>query len=83
MQLPAIVTDNGGSCELVEQEKTGYIVPHGNAEALAQSLSALLTNEDLRAEYGAAGRRAAEARFDARDCARSLSAIFRNVAALQ
>jgi glycosyltransferase involved in cell wall biosynthesis len=83
MGLPAIVTDNGGSCELVEHDKTGYIVQNGNAEALAQALSALLTNEDLRAEYGAAGRRAAEARFDARDCARSLSAIFKSVAALQ
>jgi Glycosyl transferases group 1/Glycosyltransferase Family 4 len=83
MGLPAIVTDNGGSCELVDHDVTGLVVPHGNAEALGQAMLSLVQNEHTRLMFGAAGRRAAEARFEARDCARSISALFRNVARLQ
>ena len=83
MGLPVIVTDNGGSCELVDHAESGFIVPHGNAEALGEALTTLLKNAELRREYGAAGRRAAEARFDARDCARSLARTFKTAAAVQ
>ena len=83
MGLPAIVTDNGGSRELVDHGKTGLIVPHGNAEALGRAFKRLVENRDLRKAFGDAGRRAAEDRFDARLCARSLSGIFQRVAILQ
>jgi hypothetical protein len=43
----------------------------------------LVQNEHSRRMFGAAGRRAAEARFEARDCARSMSALFKNVVKLQ
>ena len=83
MGLPAIVTDNGGSCELVEDGVSGFVVPHGNAEALGQAIMNMAQSEHSRLMFGASGRRAAEARFDARDCARSISALFRDVARVQ
>jgi glycosyltransferase involved in cell wall biosynthesis len=41
--IPTVATDTGGNSELIRHGKTGYLVPPGNHEALAEALSALLS----------------------------------------
>lgn len=48
-RLPAIE-------ELVEHESTGLMVPPGDAQALAEALARILTDDALRARLAAAGR---------------------------
>jgi len=54
--LPAVATDVGGSGEIIEDGTTGFLVPAGDAVALAERISRLLSDEALRARLGANAR---------------------------
>ena len=54
--LPAVVTDVGGNGEVVQNEKTGLVVPSGDAGAIAAAFTKLATDPDLTAQMGAAAR---------------------------
>src|SRR5438552_2070389 len=54
--LPAVATAVGGVPELVDHGITGFLVPAGNAPALAAALEQLLHDQDLAARLGAAAR---------------------------
>lgn len=49
---PVIVTDVGSIAEVVEDGKTGIIVPPKNSVALAEAIITLLKNDALRTEMG-------------------------------
>ena len=53
---PVIGGAHGGIPEIVEDGVTGLLVPHGNAERLAQALESLLDNPSRAREMGARGR---------------------------
>ncbi len=61
--LPLIGTDVGGIPEQISDGQSGYIVPRGDVERLAQRLRVLLADGDLRARFGAAGKARFEADF--------------------
>lgn len=46
--IPVIVTDVGGCTEAVENEISGYVIPPANAKALAEKITQLYQNKDLR-----------------------------------
>ncbi len=54
--LPVIVTDKGGPCENIVRDKTGYVVPGDNPEALKQSIAELLANPGKMQAMGAEAR---------------------------
>lgn len=56
-RVPAIVSDAGGSPELVEHERSGLVVPAGNPEALGAAILRLYADRGLCAELGRAARR--------------------------
>jgi len=59
--LPTIATRCGGVDETVVEGETGFVVPIGSAQALAERLSPLVADAELRARMGeAAGRRVRE-----------------------
>ena len=49
---PAVVSDNRGHRELVDDGVTGFIVAHGDSVAIADRVCRLLDNGDLRARMG-------------------------------
>jgi len=51
-----VVTDCGGSPELVQHGESGLVVPMGDAAALAQAIRTLHDDTQLRARLGAAAR---------------------------
>ncbi|HXD99548.1 MAG TPA: glycogen synthase [Candidatus Acidoferrum sp.] len=53
----------GGILEVVEDGKTGVLVPPARPDALADALNTLLANPTLAREMGRAGRRRVEAHF--------------------
>lgn len=61
--LPIVATAVGGTPEAVEDGLTGRVVPHGDEDALAGALHAVMANVTLREAMGAAGRARYEARF--------------------
>ena len=60
MGIPPVVTDTGGSHEIVEDGMSGFVVPGGNASALAQRIIRVLKDPDLARSLGRAARRSAE-----------------------
>jgi glycosyltransferase involved in cell wall biosynthesis len=63
MGLPVIATNIGGSVEQVADGETGFLIPAGDAGALADKLELLLRDADLRKRFGEAGRRRVAERF--------------------
>ena len=61
--LPVVASAVGGLPELVEEGKTGFLVPVGDARALAERLDVLLRDADRRRQMGGAGRARAQALF--------------------
>jgi len=53
---PVIATDGGGTCELVVDGETGYLVAQGDVEGVARRLIQLLDQPDLATRMGEAGR---------------------------
>ena len=60
---PVVATAVGGLPEAVEHERTGLLVPPGDASALRAAIERLLADAPLRARLGAAARERAGERF--------------------
>ena len=73
---PVIATQVAGVGELVEDGKTGFLVPPGDAEALAGRIRALTSDSALRASMGASGLAVVTADFDIRTEAARLLSLF-------
>jgi glycosyltransferase involved in cell wall biosynthesis len=63
MGRPVVASDVGGIPEIVEAEKTGLLVPAGDAEALAAGIERLLADPDFAEELGRRGQAAVRQRF--------------------
>ena len=66
MTLPVVTTDVRGCRQVVAHGRTGFIVPVNDACALAQAISTLGDDPDLRRRMGAAARERAVVEFDER-----------------
>jgi glycosyltransferase involved in cell wall biosynthesis len=74
--LPVVASATGGLPELVEDERTGFLVPVGDVEALAGRLARLLEDEALRLRMGEAARRRAAASFSVDEMAARMAAVY-------
>lgn len=61
--LPVLATAVGGNVELVEEGRTGSLLPAGDAEAMAQALLAWWRDPAQARRLGQAGRAEVEARY--------------------
>ncbi len=61
-RLPVVATDCGGNNELARDGETGFVIPVGDAQALADRLIQLLRSPEQRSEMGATGRAVVETR---------------------
>jgi glycosyltransferase involved in cell wall biosynthesis len=78
--LPAVASRTGGIVDVVEDGRSGVLVPTGDVTALWTALHRLVTDPDLGRAMGAAAREVALARFDERDAVDRYRALFREVA---
>jgi glycosyltransferase involved in cell wall biosynthesis len=60
--LPCLVTGNAGSKDLVEEGVSGWIVPAGSSEALAERMAFCIQNPEIVRAMAPKARAAAEAR---------------------
>ena len=70
--------NHGALPELVDDGVTGFIVPPGDAGALASALAVLTRDADIRRHAGEAARARCEQRFNIRDCAAAYIRLFEN-----
>lgn len=60
---PVVASNVGGIPEMIEDDATGYTVPFGDAQALADRIGRLLADPDRAARMGAAAKGVAEQRY--------------------
>jgi glycosyltransferase involved in cell wall biosynthesis len=63
--LPVVLSDTGGTGDILSDGETGFLLPPGDALALEKALTRLLDDSDLCRRMGAAARADAELRYDA------------------
>ena len=72
---PVVSTRLAGVPEMVEDGKTGLLVPPGDPDALADALARLASDPKSRMDFGVAGRAKMTAEFSAAESARQLGAL--------
>ena len=60
---PVIATSAGGALEIVDMERTGLLVPPGDATALAGAVARVLNSNELSDRLATQGRAEARDRF--------------------
>jgi glycosyltransferase involved in cell wall biosynthesis len=63
--LPAVGSRTGGIVDVIEDERSGLLVPPGNREELERALRRLLRNPEERRRFGARGRERVLSGFEA------------------
>ncbi len=76
VSLPAVVSDHSGLPEAVVDGRSGFVVPEGDATALAARIAELIASPELQPRMGGAARAVAEERFDAARQATALEAHY-------
>ncbi len=79
--LPVAATRVGGNPELVQEGRTGFLLTPGDAAQLAAQLELLAANEELRRDFGAAGRRRVLEDFSLDKMLAGYRHLYRNLAA--
>jgi len=75
--LPVIATNVGGLVDIVEDGETGFLIPAGDHETLANRIGLLIENVEKREQMGRAARNHAIQYFDARKNANRVMAILK------
>jgi glycosyltransferase involved in cell wall biosynthesis len=56
-ELPTVASDVGGNRELIADDRTGYLAPRGDADAMALRIADLIDDRHKRQAFGANARR--------------------------
>lgn len=78
---PVIATAHGGPLDIVEDGRTGLLVPPRNPEALASAMLALADDPSRRARMGAHGRERVLTHFTAAQYVAGIDAVYRELVA--
>ncbi len=79
MGKPCVAVDLDGAPEVVVPGKTGYLVPAKDARALAEAVTTLLSDPDLRSRMGAAGRELVDPAFRAETMVSRTAEVYRRL----
>jgi glycosyltransferase involved in cell wall biosynthesis len=74
---PVVATTVGGLPEMIEHGRTGYLIPPRDAAQLAEAVTRLLLDADLRHQMGINGRRKVEAECSPGVVARKTMEVYR------
>jgi glycosyltransferase involved in cell wall biosynthesis len=80
MGLPLVSTDVGAISEVVQDGRTGRLVPVGDSDALAAALADLIRDDDTRRRLGETARHSVRSDFDAAKSAARLVDLLADVA---
>jgi glycosyltransferase involved in cell wall biosynthesis len=79
--LPVVASACGGLRDLVDNERTGLLVPPGDIQALASAIAFLLHNPTKAKVFGLAGQRRALSQFTWEQAAKRLRDVYTDVLA--
>jgi glycosyltransferase involved in cell wall biosynthesis len=74
--LPVIAGNVGGVPEVLDNNKTGLLVPPGDPEALAAAIMKLADDAELRKRMGDAGRKLVREKYLWESCLDKMTALY-------
>jgi glycosyltransferase involved in cell wall biosynthesis len=74
--LPVVATRVGGNPEVIDDGRTGVLVPPRNPAALAHAIGRMIASPDEAQRFARAGRHRAEAHFDVRKMVAQYEALY-------
>lgn len=77
--LPVIVSNVGGLPEVVDNEKTGFVVKSKNYEELSERLIQLINDKKLRKQMGENGRKLVLDKYDWKKCVSLMESIYKEI----
>lgn len=80
---PSVTTDAGGTREVVENGKSGIVVPVGDAVNLSAAIIRIASDPELAASYGEEGMRIAREKFSPIEMCEKLTRLYRETANLR
>jgi glycosyltransferase involved in cell wall biosynthesis len=78
---PVIAFNTGTACEIIEDGRTGKLVPKGDVDALAAAIVHLIQNKDEARQMASNAQEAVRERFDIRNTAAETLDYYRDVLA--
>jgi len=78
-RVPSVVTNTGGSPELIVDGECGFVVPPRDADALAAAIDKLLRDAELRKRMGDAARERIATHFRNEDTVTKTIALYREL----
>ena len=78
-ELPVVATRAGAFPEIIEEGKTGLLVERGDADALAEAILHLLSDEQLRQSMGKAGRQRVIKYFSWEQSSENLLSLYQTI----
>ena len=79
LEIPVVATRSGGSCQIVQHGKTGFLVAEGDVSSFKSYLQDLLTDEALRTRMGRAARESLWRRFSCNQQTKSVEKVYRKL----
>ncbi|MFH1338287.1 MAG: glycosyltransferase family 4 protein [Candidatus Omnitrophota bacterium] len=76
--LPVIVTNTGGVAEVISEGKNGFLVLPGDVRAMAEKLSCLIKEKDLRIKIGTSAKNSLGREFSLENMAENTEKLYRN-----
>jgi len=76
---PVIATNGGGVPEIVEDGKTGILVPMGDVQAMVEAIRRVLADPPLAEDMGARGRERVRDHFTIERKARKVEAVYQSM----
>lgn len=76
MKIPVIATNVGGLPEVVEDGKTGILVPPGTVDVLSKAIKYLIENPKLRIAMGENGRKRVLEKFTIEENVKKIEKVF-------
>jgi glycosyltransferase involved in cell wall biosynthesis len=76
---PVIATDGGGVPEIVEDGKTGMLIPMGDVQAMAEAISRLLKDTTLAEDMGSRGQERVRNHFTIEHKARKVESVYQSM----
>lgn len=81
MELPVVVSDSGGTQEIVKHRQSGLVFKSGDVPSLASTMTQLLGDEELCDKLARAARRYAEANLEAVTSGEQVMQVYENLIA--
>lgn len=74
-----VATDNGGTTDIIQDGKSGYLVPPANSDRLANAIRTILTNPDQKRDIEKTALERVQTHFSAQTMAKKTADVYKKV----